>query len=81
MSTTKPSQSDHHARPFPGLLATVRDDLRARRARRAAHKQLLAELSTYTRQSEIDDLAAMLDRYDDAQVAEIRDILSRQAAA
>ena len=81
MSTTKPSQSDNHAFPLPGLLAGVRDELRARRAKRAAHKQLLAELSTYTRQSDIDDLSAMLDRYDDEDVAEIRSILNRQLAA
>ncbi len=81
MSTTKPSQSDHHALPLPGLLAGFLDELRARRAKRAAHKQLLAELSTYTRQSEIDDLSAMLDRYDDEEVSEIRSILNRQQAA
>ena len=66
---------------LPALLATVRDELRNQRARRAARRQLEAELATYTTATELDELDAVLDRYDESQVAEIRTIIHRQRAA
>jgi hypothetical protein len=43
-------------------------------------RRLAAELSTYTSSSELLELRAMLERYDDSDTAEIRSILSTQAA-
>jgi hypothetical protein len=43
-------------------------------------RRLAAELSTYTSSSELLELRAMLERYDDNDTAEIRSILSTQAA-
>jgi hypothetical protein len=63
------------------LIDQVRDDLRTRRAKRAARLQLERELATYTHPAEIDDLFAVLDRYDDRDAAQIRDILSRRRVA
>ncbi|GEM_PF-1712051 len=64
-----------------GLVAGVRDDLRIRRADRAERRRLETELATYRTTAERDDLMAMLDRYDDDQVREIRRILDRHHAA
>lgn len=64
-----------------GLAAGIRDDLRARRAERAERRRLEAELATYRTEAERDDLMAMLDRYDDAEVREIRRILVRNRVA
>jgi hypothetical protein len=69
------------ARPLSDRFSAVRAEFRARRAARLARQQLFRELSTYTRPSEIDDLSAILDRYDDAEVADIRRILHRSHAA
>jgi hypothetical protein len=68
-------------RPMPTLLATVRDELRSQRARRAAHRQLARELASYTTPAELDELDAVLDRYDEDQVADIRRILHQRRAA
>ena len=42
-------------------------------------RRLAAELSAYTRPSELLELRAMLERYDDSDTAEIRSILTTQA--
>jgi hypothetical protein len=68
-------------RALPGRLAGVRDELRTQLARRAARKALARDLAAYTTESDIDDLNATLDRYDEREVAEIRQILNRQRAA
>jgi hypothetical protein len=47
---------------------------------RATRRALERELATYTSQSDLDDLHAMLDRHPDHQTAEIRRILARRAA-
>jgi hypothetical protein len=65
---------------LPALLATVRDELRNQRARRAARRRLEADLATYTSASDLDELDAVLDRYDESQVADIRTIIHRQRA-
>jgi hypothetical protein len=82
MITTQATASDlDHGHTLPALLSTVRDELRAQLARRAAHKQLSRELSTYHAPAELDDLYAILDRYDEDQVADIRRILRQNRAA
>ena len=47
-------------------------------ANRRRRRQLKAELATYTSQSDLNDLYAMLDTYPDGQTYEIREILSQQ---
>ena len=53
----------------------------ARRARREVdhRRDLAAELATYQSPSDLTDLHAMLDRYDDADTEEIRAVLRGQA--
>ena len=82
-SAGAPSPSADHApgHALSSLLATVADELRARRAARTARLQLIRELSTYTQPGDLDDLYATLDRYDDADADEIRSIISRVRAA
>jgi hypothetical protein len=65
----------------PALWTTVRDELRTQRAKRAARKTLQRELAAYTTPSDLDDLHAVLSRYDEAEVADIRRILDRQRVA
>ncbi|MBI4944638.1 MAG: hypothetical protein HY830_28195 [Actinobacteria bacterium] len=65
----------------PSFLTVLRDDLRARRAARAARRKLDRELATYRTPAERDDLAAMLDRYDDEAAAPVREALNRVHAA
>ncbi len=43
-------------------------------------RRLAAELSTYTSSSELLELEAMMQRYDDGETEEIRSILATQAA-
>jgi hypothetical protein len=47
---------------------------------RATRRALERELATYTSQSDLDDLHAILDRYPEGETAGIRRILARQAA-
>jgi hypothetical protein len=58
----------------------VRAELRARQSARADHKALERDLATYRSPAELDELHAILDRYDEDQVAEIRSIISRRRA-
>jgi hypothetical protein len=82
MFRTQPTRPDsEHAHSLPALLANVRDEVRVQRAARSARKQLRKDLATYTTASEINDLEAALDRYDENQVADIRRILHQQRAA
>lgn len=59
------------------LVATVRDELRERRALRAAARELENDLAAYTTPREIDDLLATLDRGEDAEVSPMRAVLAR----
>ncbi len=59
-----------------GLMGTLRDELRARRAARAARNQLIRELSTYTSPADQADLEATLARHSDEETAEVRRLLS-----
>ena len=49
-----------------------------RKANRRRRRQLAAELATYTSQSDLNDLHALLDTYLYGQTHEIREILSQQ---
>ena len=50
------------------------------RRREAVHSvDLASELAGYTTEAELNDLAAMLDRYPDEETEEIRSILAGQA--
>ena len=60
------------------LLAEARDDLRRRRAARAARRTLERELATYITPAEVDDLLAAMRGHDDAENDEIRTILTRK---
>lgn len=58
-----------------GLVATVRDDLRERRAQRANYQALKQELSTYRTASEIDDLLSTITNEDSPEAEQMRSIL------
>lgn len=57
--------------------AITRADLRRSRQARHAHRQLVADLATYTTNAEVDDLLATIQGRDDASHAEIRAVLVR----
>jgi hypothetical protein len=61
-------------------LLVLRAEILVRRANRRRRRQLAAELATYTSQSDVNDLCALLDTYPDGQTHEIRQILDRQQA-
>ena len=50
------------------------------RRRREVAPDLAAELAIYTSESDLQDIAAMLDRYPDEDTEEMRSILAGQAA-
>ena len=56
----------------------VRAGIVLRRANRRRRRLLAAELATYTSESDLNDLGALLDSYPDAQTREIRQILAAQ---
>jgi hypothetical protein len=58
--------------PLTGIRALVRDV----RESYAAQKSLERELATYTTQSDLNDLDAILHRHSDTETAEIRHILA-----
>jgi hypothetical protein len=59
--------------------AALRGQLGHIRQAYASRKALERELATYTSQSDLDDLHAILDRYSEAETAGIRRILARRA--
>jgi hypothetical protein len=67
-------------RPRTALWTALRDQLEHSRQARATRRALERELETYTSQSDLDDLHAILDRHADYETAEIRRILARRAA-
>jgi hypothetical protein len=67
-------------RPRPSLLTALRGQFEHSRAARATRRALERELATYTSQSDLDDLHAILDRHSDQETADIRRILARRAA-
>jgi hypothetical protein len=62
-------------------LAAIRQEVRGDREARAARKSLQHELSSYTTASELNDLEAILDRYDDEDTADIRRFLATRRVA
>ena len=56
----------------------IRAGIVLRRANRRRRRLLAAELATFTSQSDLNDLGALLDSYPDAQTHEIRQILAAQ---
>jgi hypothetical protein len=66
--------------PRTPLWTALRGQLRHARDTRASRKALERDLATYTSQSDLDDLHAILDRYPDEKTADIRRILARRAA-
>jgi hypothetical protein len=79
MNTTKTSTTATTERTA-GLWSTVRDDLRERRAARAVRAELEEQLSSFTSASDIEDLLATAERYDNPGAATIREILSTKLA-
>ncbi len=62
------------------LWTALRRRLRATRAALTARQSLERDLASYTSQSDLDDLYAMLDRYGDRETAQIRRILAARRA-
>ena len=85
MTTTGATQSkipaQRSATNRPSLISSAIAELKARRAAREEHKQLVRELSSYTSAADLDDLNAILARYHDDQVEPIRRILDQVHAA
>ena len=65
-------------RPLASLWTSVRTQLRESRDAHTARAALERELASYNRQSDLDDLHAILDRYSDRETAQIRRILAAQ---
>jgi len=61
------------------LWTALRGQLRHIRQAHADRRALERELATYTSQSDLDDLHAILDRYSDEETADIRRMLARRA--
>jgi hypothetical protein len=57
---------------------SIRERLRSTREARAARAKLADELASYTSAQDLNDLDAILDRYSDAETADIRRILAAQ---
>jgi hypothetical protein len=62
-------------------LTAIRDDLRGNREARAARRSLQHELASYSTQSELNDLDAILDRHSDEETADIRRFLATRRVA
>jgi len=55
---------------------TIKDQMRDLREGRATRKSLERELAAYTSEDDLNDLDAILDRYSEAETADIRRILA-----
>jgi hypothetical protein len=58
--------------------AHLRDELSTRRAAGAARKALESDLASFTTPTELTELAAILERHGEEEVADIRRILDRR---
>jgi len=67
-------------RPRAPLWAALRAQIQHAQEARVTRKALERELATYTTQSDLADLHAILDRHSDHETADIRRILARRAA-
>jgi hypothetical protein len=61
--------------------ATLKQSWRDRQVARASRKKLAQELAAFDSASDLIDLSAMLERYDDAEVADIRQLVDWTRAA
>ena len=59
-------------------ITAIRDRIRNSRHAHAERTALERELASYSSQSDLDDLHAILDRYSDRDTAQIRRILAAQ---
>ena len=66
-----------NTRPLGRRMAAIRSDRQARAARRVLQR----ELSSYTTESELNDLEAILDRHSDEDTADIRRFLASRRVA
>ncbi len=66
------------AHRLTSLWTTVRTQVRDTRDAHATQAALERELASYTSPADLNDLHAILDRYDDAETAGIRRILASQ---
>ena len=57
-------------------ITAIRSRIRESRDAHAARSALARELSSYNSPSDLDDLHAILDRYDDGETVQIRRILA-----
>ena len=78
MNTQNRKQGKTHLPTPTALWSTGRDQLHARRQARAERRQLEHDLAAYTSRADLDDLLAVLDRYDDSETAQVRSILTGQ---
>lgn len=62
-----------------GLEVTAKISIVVRWRDSLQRKRLAAELSTYTTPRELQELEALMERYEDGETAEMRSILSAQA--
>ncbi len=67
-------------RPRAPLWSALRAQIQNTREAHDTRKTLEREIATYTTQSDLADLHAILDRYPDEKTADIRRILARRAA-
>ena len=65
-------------RPLASLWTSVRAQLRESRDAHAARASLERDLASYNSASDLDDLHAILDRYNDRETVQIRRILAAQ---
>jgi hypothetical protein len=72
------SRTTYSLRP---LWTEIRAEWRGNREARAQHKALQAELASYTSASDLNDMDAILDRYEDGDTRDIRSILATQRSA
>ena len=70
-----------HRISFSPILAAARDDLRSRRASRAARMTLVRELASYSTPADQIELDAILDRADPDAADEVRQLIHRSLAA
>ena len=61
--------------PIRERITTIRDELRERRAARAAHETLKRELASYQTAREVDDLLGVIADQEGPEAQQIRDIL------
>jgi hypothetical protein len=74
-------EMENKTHPIGRRLKAIRHDVRDHRDARVARRTLQHELSSYTTPSDLNDLEAILDRYDDEDTADIRRILVTRRVA